>query len=215
MTTPGGDQDSEDGRRAEEAPPVRGPVENGASSSSPVWIPLVAWGGALLLILGLSGLAAGLFKAAETSVERISLRWPERVERPAPPLDPPFGQPFVQALPGLPPAMPSDEDEAGGERGAGGEAAIIVSPRWLDRPRGDFPTRAQRLGVEAGEVELQCPVDAEGRIPSCWILNETPPGAGFGEAALAGAVGARLAPRTINGVATPGMVRFKTRFALE
>lgn len=208
MTSPGGDQDSEDGRRAEDAPPLRGPVQNGASSSSPLWIVLLGWGGALVLILGVSGLAAGLFKAGQTSVDRIEFQWPERADTAAPP--------FVQPLPGLPPSMPpSGRDETSSEPSAEGDRVTIVMPRWRERPQADFPNKALRLGIDAGEVELQCPVDADGRIPSCWILNETPPGAGFGEAALAGAVGARLEPRTVDGIATPGTVRFRTRFALD
>ena len=202
MTSPGGEIEGET---------VTGPAEArpdlaAASSSSPAWVPFVAWAVALTVIVALSGLTAMALRSTGPAVQDAA----NRLEAATAMLRPP---PEVIPLPGMPPAEPDTHNEAPADRASA--EAVITNPTWVRRPGGEFPERAQRRGVEYGEVELQCPVDAEGRIASCWILSESPPGADFGQAALAGAVGARLSPKTVNGVAEPGMVRFRTRFALE
>lgn len=200
MTTPGGDQGGEDERETVTGPVAARSSLAAAASPSPTWVAILAWAVALLVILALSGLAAVAVRTYGTARPLITLQIGGARE-PA----------YVAPLPGAPPAMPETaEDKAEGEG-----QAVVVAPTWQVRPGGVFPNKAQRLAVEYGEVELQCPVDAEGRIQSCWILRETPAGVGFGQAALAGAVEARLSPRTVDGVARGGMVRFTTRFALQ
>lgn len=113
----------------------------------------------------------------------------------------------VEPLPGRPPqGTPGREVRDQGK--------IIGNPAWVVPPRPRFPDLAMEKGIEAGRVELQCPVSADGTIASCWIMSETPAGAGFGQAAVTGAAHARLRPRTVDGVAVPGMVRFAVNFRL-
>ena len=56
---------------------------------------------------------------------------------------------------------------------------------WLNhRTMGDFyPPDALRTGL-AGRASVECNVSSEGRLKGCKILGETPPGHGFGEAAV-------------------------------
>lgn len=68
-----------------------------------------------------------------------------------------------------------------------------VDPRsdeqiWARRPSADdfqrnFPDRAQRMEV-SGRVVLSCMLDDRGVVTSCDIVEETPAGYGFGDAAL-------------------------------
>jgi hypothetical protein len=45
-----------------------------------------------------------------------------------------------------------------------------------------------------GVAKLECLVMPDGALQSCKVVEETPPGRGFGEAALAKASGAKVAP---------------------
>jgi protein TonB len=95
----------------------------------------------------------------------------------------------------------------------------IREPRWLSTPDArDFarfyPSRALDRGV-SGRVLLDCIVGADGRI-ACSVGSETPPGQGFGEAALRIAQSFRMAPQTIDGSPTDGgHVRVPITFRAE
>ena len=91
---------------------------------------------------------------------------------------------------------------------------VITNPSWSSRPAGEFPERALSRGIESGVVQLECTVNANGSVSGCTILSESPSGSGFGQAAISGARRARLTPRSVDGVAVGGRVRFTTRFAL-
>lgn len=69
--------------------------------------------------------------------------------------------------------------------------------------------------VQEGAVELECRVRRDRRMSDCVILSETPPGLGFGAAALTAARRARLPPRSVDGVVRDGKVRFRTTFQLQ
>jgi len=67
-------------------------------------------------------------------------------------------------------------------------AAFLQSPNWSRRPTVEdlvraYPAEAVRANIE-GDVVLHCQVAADGRLADCSVLRETPPGAGFGAAAL-------------------------------
>ncbi len=190
MTTPGGD----DGEAAKPQAPV--------ATARPGFdgIGLLAWGAAIAFAVALAAVPVLLFKFGPLRPVlddwRIAITLPESEPE----------QEAVQPLSGRPP-------ETSGHRRAR-EGAVIGNPSWIVRPQAEYPRLAMKRRVTAGRVELQCPVTAEGTIASCWILNETPPGAGFGQAAVTAAAHARLKPRTVDGVPTPGMVRFSTNFRL-
>ena len=92
--------------------------------------------------------------------------------------------------------------------------AIVVNPSWLEQPRPDFPSAAAYLNMTSGRVQLECFVRPDGVIAACMVLDETPPGYDFGRAAIASTRDARLAPRSVDGVATPGRIRFTISFRL-
>ncbi len=93
--------------------------------------------------------------------------------------------------------------------------SVITNPRWVRQPMTSFPERAMSRGIEYGRVRLECVVSVESRLTDCKVLVETPAGAGFAEAALAGTLHAIVEPRTIDGVRTPSRVTFNVDFRLE
>lgn len=116
------------------------------------------------------------------------------------------------------PVAPTDDSrtaEAPVADAAAEPAAGATGPvRWVRQPRPDFPWRAAGRGVERGDVVLACTALASGRLDACEVVEETPPGAGFGEAALASTAAARVTPRTADGVPVDGSIRFTIRFRL-
>lgn len=95
----------------------------------------------------------------------------------------------------------------------------IIDPDWRrvenpGNPLRFYPERAQRLAVE-GAATISCVVDASGRLQDCRVLDETPAGYGFGEAALRMKVLFRMKPLTRGGQPVDGgVVRVPIRFRL-
>jgi TonB family protein len=101
-------------------------------------------------------------------------------------------------------ALPADAQVVGGAQ------HIIVNPSMLAPPSpaqmaAEYPPSAARLGV-GGDVRLQCVVMKTGILVHCAIAQETPPGQGFGEAALRLAPDFRMIPRTVDGAPADGEV---------
>lgn len=107
------------------------------------------------------------------------------------------------------------ETPMGGAAASGDAPAVIRNPSWSVRPDAQYPRAALAADIESGRVELTCEVLADGRVGACSVLNETPAGYGFAEAALAGTRLARLNPRQIDGFATDSSVRFPVVFRVE
>lgn len=105
---------------------------------------------------------------------------------------------------------PSGEAAATGDPNAGG----VALPAWVRQPAPLYPELALRRGVESGDVALVCVALASGRMGDCEVLRESPPGAGFAEAAVASTRQARIEPRRIDGVRTDSRVAFTIRFRL-
>ncbi|MFM8821466.1 MAG: energy transducer TonB [Phenylobacterium sp.] len=69
------------------------------------------------------------------------------------------------------------------------EQAVDKAPNWKRAPSQQdflsvFPKAAMDAGVD-GKVRLTCRVTITGLLTGCSVLSETPPGLGFGQAALA------------------------------
>jgi TonB family protein len=205
--------DNEGGEPAETPEPIVG-----AATETPTvagrgfdWVAALAWGAAVVVALVLGGLAAIGFQSIGEQRHVIADWWKSATVEETRVVDLLPPQPTPERLPGLPPAL---SPGGAANRAADEDGKVVSNPVWVAAPQPIFPELAMRKGVEAGSVQLQCPVRADGTIPSCWILNETPAGAGFGQAALAGTVRARIKPRTVDGVATEGMIRFTVKFRL-
>lgn len=85
-----------------------------------------------------------------------------------------------------------------------------AEPAWSRRPAPEYPARALSQGISAGSVVLQCVPRPDGSVGLCTVISETPEGAGFAQAALAGVRLAQLAPAS----ADQATVRFTIRFAV-
>ncbi|MBL8551058.1 MAG: energy transducer TonB [Hyphomonadaceae bacterium] len=78
---------------------------------------------------------------------------------------------------------------------------------WSERPSAQriselFPERAMRSN-QVGRVELDCLIDTRG-TPRCAVARETPPGFGFGAAAMRASGQFRAAPALDNGAPSTG-----------
>lgn len=113
-------------------------------------------------------------------------------------------------------APPANQNEAVRQTAPSIDAQgrTVVPPRWIDPPRPEYP-RTWNRRLEAGTVTLSCGVTPDGELTTCAIVSESPTDRGFGEAALKSVAGARLSPKTVDGVAEAGQVKFTVRFTPE
>jgi TonB family protein len=81
-------------------------------------------------------------------------------------------------------------------------------PDWERLPDGDqfaalFPHAAE-VQHENGRTKMSCRVRADGALTQCVIIEETPTGLGFGDAALAAARYFKMRQRTVGGAPVAG-----------
>ncbi|USQ94233.1 energy transducer TonB [Caulobacter sp. RL271] len=79
---------------------------------------------------------------------------------------------------------------------------------WARRPstedfQRNYPDRAQRMEI-SGRAVLSCMLDERGLLTNCAVVEETPAGYGFGEAALRLSRLFRAKPRTLDGQTVGG-----------
>lgn len=95
----------------------------------------------------------------------------------------------------------------------------LARPDWQMRPSQEdiarvYPPAAAQAGV-AGKALMACTVTEEGRMAGCEILEEEPPQAGFGEAALKLQRRFKMMPKTKDGDPVGGgRVVIPVRFAV-
>lgn len=85
---------------------------------------------------------------------------------------------------------------------------IIRNPTWLKKPTPEqignlYPTRAIDRGVGGGAT-LLCEVAVSGSVGNCAVVDESPKGYRFGDAALAMTRYFRMNPRTVDGAIQAG-----------
>ena len=89
-------------------------------------------------------------------------------------------------------------------------------PDWLAKPSAeavanDYPELANDLDL-GGVARINCRVSAYGRVEHCRIMSETPPGLGFGAAAVRMSPLFRFRPATTLVTAVPSQVVIPIRF---
>jgi protein TonB len=77
-----------------------------------------------------------------------------------------------------------------------------------------YPPIALRSGIE-GRVILELFIDRTGRVQRITVLQETPPGRGFGEAAVKAFEGQRCRPAEANGQAVSVRYRYPVTFRIK
>jgi TonB family protein len=97
--------------------------------------------------------------------------------------------------------------------------SVITMPDWLRRPTGADMARYYPKAAAAGRVEgratIHCKVEASGVLTECVAMNESPPGQGFGDAAVGLAALFKMRPMTKDGVPVfGGQINIPIRFAL-
>lgn len=161
-----------------------------------LWGTLGVWAAALLLLVGAAWGVAWVL-----STVRVRIDLPPMPEIPQSETLPSYTVP-PEPSPAPAPYM-SDEGRA------------ITNPAWLSAPEPAFPRAAQRAGEESGVVKLKCQADAEGRVRACQIVEETPPGVGFGEETVKAAMKARVRPRLVDGQPSESEIAFTVRYRLD
>jgi protein TonB len=87
-------------------------------------------------------------------------------------------------------------------------APKIENPHWVRIPDADdlyrvYPRSAAHLNL-GGRVVISCVVTTTGTLDSCSVVNETPPGNGFGTAGLELSKHFRMSTTTSDGRPTAG-----------
>jgi TonB family protein len=94
-----------------------------------------------------------------------------------------------------------------------------VDADWLVRPSAEdvarvYPSAALKAQV-SGRVDLSCVADENGYLTDCIVNSDTPPGQGFGNAALEITAYFRMRPATNYGIPTRSTVRVPINFKME
>lgn len=90
------------------------------------------------------------------------------------------------------------------------------NPVWVRKPSpadlyAVFPTAAVEQGID-GKAVIECEIALDGSLRACSVLSETPPGIGFGPAALALAPQFKMRPKLRDGQLVTSQVRIPINF---
>jgi TonB family protein len=93
-----------------------------------------------------------------------------------------------------------------------------TKPEWVAIPSGDdmakvYPDVALRLSLP-GAASIKCIVDTDGKLQDCQIVKESPPGFGFGAAALRLAPDFKMKPAVMDGRPVEAVLTIPIRFEL-
>lgn len=91
----------------------------------------------------------------------------------------------------------------------------IRNPAWAQHPIPSYPAAALEAGADAGSASVRCIAQTDGALSDCTTLTETPPGLGFGAAAVQAAGAARLAAHHLADIQEPTPVVFTVRFRIS
>ncbi len=97
---------------------------------------------------------------------------------------------------------------------------MIENPNVLEGPSAElmaklYPKGAQATG-KSGRAVIDCEVNVDGSAGQCAVVEESPPGAGFGEAALEASSHFRFRPKAVDCVPTGGAhIRLPITFVLQ
>lgn len=95
--------------------------------------------------------------------------------------------------------------------------SVVTNPDWLVRPDGrtiaeTYPRVAARLQLD-GRALISCVVDVAGHARDCMVIEQIPPGLGFGAATLKASEAFRFHPKKIDGRPVGGgTVRIPLRY---
>jgi protein TonB len=139
---------------------------------------------------------------------------PDPVARPVELIAPPVPAPEPALTVGLAPVVTPEPGTGRGEAGTGtgtgtgagsGPGSGGTPPRFMRGPtRAEIVRTYPRAALAArqtGHVLLRCRIGLDTRLDGCRVVDETPPGAGFGAAALQAATAFRFRPPVVAGQA--------------
>jgi TonB family protein len=98
----------------------------------------------------------------------------------------------------------ADQDDDASPPVVGGpQPHVIRNPEWVARPNANdlgsaYPRRAMFNQI-TGQANITCVVTVTGALDACRVVGETPPGFGFGAAALAMSPRFKMRPMTMDG----------------
>ncbi|HEX2562161.1 TonB family protein [Phenylobacterium sp.] len=98
-----------------------------------------------------------------------------------------------------------------------GAVAQDRDPDWVRRPRPEdllavWPKVAWEKGI-GGKAVISCTVTTAGALRDCSVVEEDPPGMGFGGAAITLTAQLAMRPKLVGGKPVPGMVRIPINFS--
>lgn len=95
-----------------------------------------------------------------------------------------------------------------------GVSLLISMPVWARQPMPEYPERAMAQGIQQGLAVLSCGFISSGDLVDCEVVEESPPDAGFGRSALAGARRGRVSERTVRESPAGSRVTMPIRYVM-